>query len=199
MRMEIVFKDGSKDVFDNIASFNVVEEKKALEEEKCVTEVSQIPEKGKLFEVNPLTINRTLFEEPFRNKRKEKTRKIICEALAKVDKYPEKYEKAFYTLIPEKKWDIYKTVGDFMLCAKKFDGKLADWVQQALEWAQRIQNGESWESICSTPDTEKLSRLILWKEGKVAVVGGWSPATYFCVKDANSLFLFTVPLIIKEK
>lgn len=46
MRMEIVFKDGSKDVFDNIASFNVVEEENELEKEKCVTEVSQIPEEG---------------------------------------------------------------------------------------------------------------------------------------------------------
>ena len=33
---------------------------------------------------------------------------------------------------------------------------MADWVEQAFEWAQRISNGESWKTICNDADTAKL-------------------------------------------
>ena len=57
MKLEIVFKDGRKETFDSIASFNVTEEQ-ITNEEDHTSDVAQTPTEGKLFEVNPLEIDR---------------------------------------------------------------------------------------------------------------------------------------------
>ena len=94
MKLEIVFKDGRKETFDSVASFNVTEEKTANEE--ChASDVAQSPTEGKLFEVNPLGIDRSKFEKSMSDKRQEWTRQIIQEAFAEVDKYHEKYDLQF--------------------------------------------------------------------------------------------------------
>ena len=171
MKLEIVFKDGRKETFDSIASFNVTEEQ-ITNEEDHTSDVAQTPTEGKIFEVNPLEIDRSKFEKPMSDQNQEWTRQIIQEAFAEVDKNPEKYALPFYTLIPKKKWSGYKTVAELKAYANDLGGLMADWVQQALEWAQRLLNGESWEAICNNADTANWYRMILWKNGYYRLVGG---------------------------
>jgi len=206
MKLEIVFKDGRKETFDCVASFNVTEEQ-TVNEECNEFDVAQTPTEGKLFEVNPLRIDRSNFEKPMRDQRQEGTRQIIQEAFAEVDKHPEKYASAFYTLIPEEKWDGYKTVEELKAYANDLGGLMADWVEQALEWAQRIFNGESWETICNNADTADWYRLIRWKNGYYRRVGG-SRDNYDCVPASvvgdhdyysYDIFFSTVPLIVLKK
>ena len=171
MKLEIVFKDGRKDTFGGVVSFNVTEEQ--ITKEEChASDLAQTPSEGKLFEVNPLEIDRSKFEKPMSNRKHEWTRQIIQEAFAEVDKHPEKYASAFYTLMPEKKWNGLKTVAELNAYANDLDGQMADWVEQALEWAQRLFNGESWETICNNADTAYWYRVILWKNGCYRLVGG---------------------------
>ena len=206
MKLEIVFKDGRKETFDSVASFNVTEEKTANEE--CHTfDVAQSPTEGKLFEVNPLGIDRSKFEKSMSDKRQEWTRQIIQEAFAEVDKNPEKYASEFYTLIPEKKWKGYKTVAELEAYTKDLDGWMANWVEQTLEWAQRISNGESWKAVCNNADTAKWYRVIRWKNGYYRLVGGsrnhddYSPASYVDYDDfvSNDSVSYSVPLVVKKK
>ena len=49
---------------------------------------------------------------------------------------------------------------------------MANWVEQALEWAQRITNCDSWDDICNLKDTARWYRLICWKDGKARPIGG---------------------------
>ena len=171
MKLEIVFKDGRKDTFGGVVSFNVTEEQ--ITKEEChASDLAQTPSEGKLFEVNPLEIDRSKFEKPMSNRKQEWTRQIIQKAFAEVDKHPEKYASAFYTLMPEKKWNGLKTVAELNAYANDLDGQMADWVEQALEWAQRLFNGESWETICNNADTAYWYRVILWKNGCYRLVGG---------------------------
>lgn len=66
MKLEIVFKDGRKETFDGVASFNVTEEQ--ITNEEChASDVAQTPTEGKLFEVNPFGIDRSKFEKPMSN------------------------------------------------------------------------------------------------------------------------------------
>ena len=206
MKLEIVFKDGRKETFDSVVSFNVTEEQTANEE--CHTpEVAQPPSEGQPFEINPLGIDRSGFEKPMKDQRQERTRQIIQEAFAEVDKYPEKYASPFYTLIPKKKWNDYKTVAELKKYANDIGGMMADWVEQALEWAQRISNGESWEIICNNADTANWYRMIVWKYGYARLVGGSRnynygiPASGVCGLDSFSFFRIrsTVPLVVLKK
>lgn len=206
MKLEIVFKDGRMETFDSVASFNVTEEQTANEE--CHTpEVVQAPSEGKLFEVTPLEMDRSSFKNPMSDKRQEWTRQIIQEAFAEVDKYPEKYASPFYTLIPEKNWNGYKTVEELKQLACELGDHNANWVEQALEWAQRICNGESWEVICNNADTANWHRLVVWKNGYARLVGGsrandnHNPASYVDNADFDSYYSFssTVPLVVLKK
>ena len=206
MKLEIVFKDGRKETFDGVVSFNVTEEQ--ITKKEChASDLAQTPSEGKLFEVNPLGIDRSKFEKPMSNRQQEWTRQIIQEAFAEVDKHPEKYASAFYTLMPEKKWNDYKTVAELKAYANDLDGQMADWVEQALEWAQRLFNGESWETICNNADTANWYRVILWKNGCYRLVGGsrynfdYCPASdvdYYDYFSFGSIYC-TVPVVVLKK
>ena len=206
MKLEIVFKDGRKETFGGVVSFNVTEEQ--ITKEEChASDLAQTPSEGKLFEVNPLGIDRSKFEKPMSNRKQEWTRQIIQKAFAEVDKHPEKYASAFYTLMPEKKWNGLKTVAELNAYANDLDGQMADWVEQALEWAQRLFNGESWETICNNADTANWYRVILWKNGCYRLVGGSrnnnnnNPASDVNNNDYNSNNRInnTVPLVVLKK
>lgn len=202
MKLEIVFKDGRKETFDGVVSFNEI-----TKEECHASDLAQTPSEGKLFEVNPLGIDRSKFEKPMSNRKQEWTRQIIQKAFAEVDKHPEKYASAFYTLMPEKKWNGLKTVAELNAYANDLDGQMADWVEQALEWAQRIFNGESWETICNNADTANWYRVILWKNGCYRLVGG--SRNYNVLNPASDVFDYdygsfnciydTVPLVVLKK
>ena len=145
--------------------------RKAEEPTEKSNEVAETPTEGKWFEVNPLTIDRNLFSEKREDSRQEETRKLILKALAEVDAKPERYARKFKTLIPAKTWDS-KPVKKFRELACKLGDHMADWVEQALEWAQRIANGETWGTVCNDPDTANFYRLVVWKNGYAWLVGG---------------------------
>ena len=218
MKLEIVFKDGRKETFESVASFSVTEEPavnqgtNAIEvrpevNKPSAREVAQTPTEGKLFEINPFGMDRSHFKKERGNQRQEWTRQIINEAFAEIDKCPQKYAEPFYTLIPEKTWDDYKTVDELKQYAKDLGGQMADWIQQALEWAQCICNGKTWEDVANNADTAKWYRMIIWKNGLCRLVGGSrdndgnNPASYVYHDDCFSgdIFNFTVPLVALKK
>ena len=160
------------------------------------------PEEGVRFEVNPQGIDRSLFEKERKDQRQETTRQRILEAFAKMDKKPAKYGKPFKTLMPAKTWE-WKTVGELKKLATKLGDHNADWVEQALEWAQRIQNGETWEAICNEADTANWYRLVVWKNGYARFVGGSRKgSSHRPASDVSSIIYYsggvgcTVPLVV---
>lgn len=166
-------------------------------------EIAKVPTQGKWFEVNPLAIDQELFEWEREDKSQEITRQYILDAFVEVLNNP-KYAKPFKTMFPEKTWTTKRTK-ELRELASKMGNHNADWVEQALEWAQRIHNGESWEDICNKPDTAKWFRVIVWKDGFMRFVGGSKEknTTYpaadvecdnKCYEDDN--IFETVPLIV---
>ena len=173
--------------------------------QQAKVEVAQMPIEGKWFEVNPLLINQSLFLDKRDDEQQEETRQIILEAFNEMKKNCE-YEKPFETLMPEKTWNEKNIIG-FMKMACYIGDHMADWIEQALEWAQRIANGETWEAICNKPDTANWYRLIKWKNGYKRLVGGSrksfgnGPASSIGQKDYCFDFSLgsTVPLVVRYK
>lgn len=196
MKMEIVFANGEKNVLSSIASFNVVEE-------TCENQVQDQITAGELFEVNPLSIDATIFEHARKNRKQEWTRLRILEALAVVCEQPEKYAKPFWLLVPDKKWEGKKTGAELKQYAKDCGGYMSIWVEQALGWAQRLSNGESWGSVCNDIDRHKWYRMIVWKNGLGRIVGyskynrNFTPSTYVSGRDYDfdEPVIDTVPLV----
>ena len=159
-----------------------------------------------VFAVKPLEIDRRKFRNSMSDRKQERTRQIIQDAFYAVDKCPKKYSAPFYTMIPKKNWKGDKTVEQLKAYANDLGGSMADWVEQALEWAQRISNGESWETICNNADTAHWYRLIEWMyNGGVTRVGGSSNLCY--CESASEVHLgvghmprdtiaYTVPLVV---
>ena len=110
-----------------------------------------------------------------------------------------KYAKPFKTMFPQKTWEV-KSVKDLREMAKNLGDHNADWIEQSLEWAQRLQNGETWEDICNKIDTVFNCRLIEWGYGYCKYIGGFNehPATYIdkarYYQNDNSLW--AIPLIV---
>lgn len=120
--------------------------------------------------VVPNSINQEVFRKQRKDERQERTRQIILSAFMAMQKNPDKYTKSFEILIPKKEKSS-QTVKKMIEMSGKIGDHIADWVEQALEWAQRISNGEAWEDICNNPDKQDWFRLIIWKNGKARIVG----------------------------
>lgn len=175
-------------------------------EQATTAKVAQVPTEDQWFEVNPQTINQSLFKKNRKDERQERTRKLILEAFAEVKSSPEKYGRKFKTMMPKKTWTS-KTVAELKQLACEFGNHNADWVEQALEWAQRICNGESWEAVCNNADTANWYRVILWKNGCYRLVGG--SRNYNVLNPASDVFDYdygsfnciydTVPLVVLKK
>ena len=131
---------------------------------------AQKPTEDAWFEVKPQAIDQKLFEKKREDNRQEETRKLILEAFAEMKDNPEKYGN-FKTMMPQKTWSSI-TVAQLKEMACELGDHNADRVEQALEWAQRIANGESWEAICNDKDTANWYRLVVWKNGYTRLVGG---------------------------
>lgn len=126
-------------------------------------------ELGKPFIVNPKTIDKKLFAIRRADAKEEWIRNFISLTIMEAEKYPEKYLIPFKTLIPEVEMNLQKII-------KK--EQLADWIQQGLEWAQRITNGEEWRKMCSEPDNINFRRFVKWGED-IRLIGGLSnPSTF---------------------
>jgi len=165
------------------------------------------PTEGEWFEVNPLFINQELFQTQRVNYSQEKTRQSILEAFMEMQKKPEKYSKPFQTMIPEKKWHS-KTVDELKELATTLGDHMADRIEQALEWAQRINNGEAWETICNKTDTVNFYRLVAWEKNYACMVGGaykyndmnYAPTDVFHgVYISDNIITCAVPLIVRYK
>ena len=166
-------------------------------------QVCDRPEEGKWFEVNPEAINQELFQAKRDDWFQEQTRQLILEAFTEMKNYPEKYGRSFKTMMPEKTWRS-KTVAELKELARRLGDHNADWVEQALEWAQRIHNGESWEDVCNEPDTANWYRLVVWQDGYARLIGGSikvdanSPASDVSssIYVSGSRLKYTVPLVV---
>lgn len=121
------------------------------------------------FDVKPKKINRKRFEEERTDPEEEKVRKRILWAFSMMDEYPEKYGKDFKTLIPNKTWK-YKNYSDLEKLACSYGDHSADMVEHAFEWAQRIDNGETWRAVCIEIDTIEWYRTVREEHGKL--IGG---------------------------
>ena len=180
---------------------------KILEEHFTSQEEQQTipkPKEGECFEVNPSSIKKELFDKCLDNPKQEKTRMIILEAFDKLEEQPQKYGKTFKTFMPMKTWDSMSPNEQIELASKLGD-HIADWVEQALEWAQRITNGESWESICNEPDSANYFRFFIGKKGLPQIVGGAckykddSPASYvveYGFVSSSIVDELAVPLVV---
>ena len=164
----------------------------------------QPPTEGEWFEVNIQTINKELFKDERADRDQEETRQRILEAFEEVKKDPEKYG-YFRTMMP-KKDGTSKTVIQLEEYAIRFGDNMADWVEQAMEWAQRIANGESWEEVCNKLDTANWYRLVKWKCGYRMVGGSCNeydnyPASSVRYSDfACDVYIpDTVPLVVSRK
>ncbi len=138
-------------------------------------------EGAKWYEVNPLAIDQNLFQKSRMcfSWMQEDTRKLILDAFDVLNNNPERYGQKFITIIPMKTWREADTASELRRLAYEFGGNVANWVEQALEWAQRICNGASWKDICDYYDTEEWRRLVIWKDGCERLVGGCRRKGFF--------------------
>lgn len=134
------------------------------------------PVTGRWFKVDPKTIDWSLFEKKRENPTQENVRKYILKAEDFVKKYD--CDAVFETLIPEKTWEAFK-ISEFIEFAEKNGGELADMNDQALEWAQRLSNGETWEEVCNTADISPWFRIIEFTPSCYRLIGG-STAEGYC-------------------
>ena len=166
-----------------------------------------VPTEGEWFEVVPLAINQELFQIKREDENQERTRQLIVEAFTELNNNPGKYGRVYETMMPEIHWDS-RTVGELNDFAINLGYRIANHVEVALEWAQRISNGETWEDICNKPDIANCQRLVDWKDGFKRCIGGsckhsceFVPASYI---GRYHLYPYerlinTVPLIVRYK
>lgn len=166
----------------------------------------QRPIEGKWFDVNPETINKKIYKRRRNDVKQEQTRQFILEAFKEVECNPNRYAAPFRTIMPEKTWSAINFEKSQNV-AKQLQGYMADWVEQGLEWAQRIDNGESWESVSNEADKANWYRIVMWKNGKLRLVGGacLNNSNYSASDvcdfdfDLNNEFFDAVPLIASRK
>ena len=147
---------------------SAIVEKQLAQEEK---EGMICPIEGKWFEVNPKEIATDLFKEKREDSKQEVVRQLILQAFSEMHRYPKRYNNPFEVMRLDKNWEN-KNLSELLLLAKCIGNHNADWVEQCFEWAKRIQNGESWETICNEADTAKWRRIVIWKDGRARIVGG---------------------------
>lgn len=204
-KITLLLSNGREMTFSEQELIAIVEKHLSSKDTKKITtaKVPQKPTEGEWFEVKPHAIDQKLFEKKRNNNRQEVTRQLILEAFDEMKNNPEKYGKNFKTMMPKKTWSS-KTVAQLKEMASNLGDHNANWVEQALEWAQRIANGESWEAICNDKDTANWYRLVVWKNGYSRLVGGsvdyliYDPASSvggsYC-DDGDKLYS-TVPLVV---
>lgn len=200
--MKIILQINGRE--QSFSEAELIEKLQKLERlEEIAKKRAQKPTEGKWFDVNVATIDTTLFIKKREDAAQEATRQLIQEAFREFKSESKKYSPTFKTMIPEKTWSS-KTVNGLKEIASQDGNHIANWVEQAMEWAQRISNGESWEELCNKLDTANWYRLVIWKRGYAKVIGG---ASLYCNEysatdvDARNYSNFevlcnTVPLIV---
>lgn len=159
---------------------------------------------GEWFSVDYKTIDTKLFEEE--REYGEFARRLILEAFEEVRKNPEKYAKVFLAKIPKEIEYAEKSYEEISTLLAEKNQHIADWVELALIWAQRITDGEKWEVLyMDCYNVSPYERFVIWKDGRIAIVGG-SSSPYslgYPEKHISSIFEFPcmenrhrVPVII---
>lgn len=151
------------------------------QEDIVAEEVTKNPIVGTCYLVTPSSINKDLFKEERKDPCQEEIRKLILEAFEELDKKRFQICKPFKIIVPEKTWTI-KNVQELKQIAIDLGGQTTNWIEQALGWAQQINDGTTWEDLCNKKDKHACYRLIIWKDGTCKIIGG-------SIKDAklNSL------------
>lgn len=144
---------------------------KTTEQVEGPAKVVKRPTEEEWFLVNPTEINWELFEDEREDPHQEATRQIILEARSVTKENPEKYGKPFETKMIKKNWIGYLCSSIVEKKASHFGDHIIDWVEKALQWAQRLTNGETWEALCNDKDFTEWYQLVKWKDGKIVVVG----------------------------
>lgn len=163
------------------------------------------PADGKWFFVDPEKLNFDFAKYPRKDEKQEEARVLINEAKEELMNNPERYMRPFSTFIPYCKAAEGRKISELMEFSKKFGDSMANWVEQSLEWAQRINNGETWYDICCKPDSCRYYRIIQWKNGNVRFFGGASegPLGYGAATIGKSDWYmhdkvyYAVPLVVK--
>ena len=139
-----------------------------------MTKVAQTPTAGYWFKVDPLSIDEALFKDKRDDFEQEKTRLRILKAFENLKTKPERYGRAFMTMIPDKapRGICWLPIEEVKRYACKFGGHTANIVEQAFEWAQRIANGENWETVCNEYDTTPYYRLVISEYNGSLIIGG---------------------------
>ena len=123
---------------------------------------SKGPIEGKWFKVNPSSIDQQLFEDKRTDDLQEKLRFHIQLAFKELKENPEKNE-AFKIFIPEKEYDNNpRRIVELKNLASQIGDHMGLWWEWALMLAQRIANGETWESLCNEPDSTNWYLLVSW-------------------------------------
>ena len=173
-----------------------------------IFEVTVKPSEGRWFIVEPKKIIREIFLKKRNNPEQENVRQLILIALDEVEKDPNKYGHKFKTMFPFRYWQRNrgKQIRDLDGMAKIIGDHMADEIEQYLEWAQRIQNGESWEELCNMQDVAPSYRVIKTQENPYLhrIVGGARDRDAFasptCMNDEKYTHYekvgCTVPLIV---
>lgn len=115
----------------------------------------------KPYEVNPMTIRKELFFTPRNTYIEEVTRECILDALEMVKQKPQQYAKSFRTM-RVLRLDDMKANELLAYCEKHLGCTYADWIETALEKAQRITNGEDWKEVCEHPETQGWDNMKLY-------------------------------------
>jgi len=165
------------------------------------------PVEGIWFRVEPLTIDQELFAIRRLDERQEGTRQIILDAFEQVNSAPIIYGRPFETFMPKKKIYDSMRVEQMREIASRLGDHMANWIEQALEWAQRIHNGETWENLCNKPDLSNWYRLVVWKNGKPRLVGGTHRGMFECsstyvdstINGSKAILHNAVPLVVRYK
>lgn len=117
---------------------------------------------GECFRVEPKKINWKLFEKERKDPQQEALRKLIKEAQGKLEANPERYGRRFET-----QYEYFGQVKEYSatltskLIKREKLKDIAEISEQAFEIAQKISNGETWESFCNAPDPYEYPRLII--------------------------------------
>ena len=160
MKLKVLLKDGTSKTLD-VVSFSVIDENRFI----------TLGERH--FRIDYKTIDKKLFEKKRKTLKQEETRMKIKKAFMMAEKHPYQYAVPFWTMVPKRK-DCGGDIGEIIQYAVNLGGIPADWVHQALEWAQRItEKGEkAWKEICNEPDTHNSYRLIISEDGTPILMGG---------------------------
>jgi len=208
--------NGREMTFSKVDNISIVEENvtnKAVESEQKtdeitpkLTKVHEPPNEDVWFEVNPQTINLELFNEERSDYSQEKMRQLILQALEQVQKNPQRYNRKFKTMFPVKHWD-YKSAKELEEIAKKLGNHLTNQFELALEWAQKITNGQSWDEVnkdsyyyrlisWNTDSDDKIKFAQVIDNSCIVLTSASDDPYYFFGNNCMYRnFAFTVPLV----